>query len=188
MKRFFLRWLLPSSLLFVIALTLGGIDVLAQNTYDITLKADVKMAFYMKEWQGKLERIRRYRPHILGEGEERLMALAGPALAQPVKHVSGNRGQFDIGCAVAGWRSHLSLRRHDPDQVLWVGLRLSARPFQARHPMRLQKIRSLTVPSVQGRPLTMNPNADRRFPRADRRTGLRQPGNVSIPLPLLSGT
>ena len=33
----------------------------------------------LKEWQGKLERIRRYRPHILGEGEERLMALAGPA-------------------------------------------------------------------------------------------------------------
>ena len=34
----------------------------------------------LAEWQGKLERIRRYRPHILGEGEERLMALAGPAL------------------------------------------------------------------------------------------------------------
>ena len=37
----------------------------------------------LKEWQGKLERIRRYRPHILGEGEERLMALAGPALGGP---------------------------------------------------------------------------------------------------------
>ena len=37
----------------------------------------------MAEWQGKLERIRRYRPHILGEGEERLMALAGPALGGP---------------------------------------------------------------------------------------------------------
>jgi len=37
----------------------------------------------LAEWQGKLERIRRYRPHILGEGEERLMALAGPALGGP---------------------------------------------------------------------------------------------------------
>jgi len=37
----------------------------------------------LKEWQGKLERIRRYRPHILGEGEERLMALAGPTLGGP---------------------------------------------------------------------------------------------------------
>ena len=37
----------------------------------------------LKEWLGKLERIRRYRPHILGEGEERLMALAGPALGGP---------------------------------------------------------------------------------------------------------
>jgi len=37
----------------------------------------------LAEWRGKLERIRRYRPHILGEGEERLMALAGPALGGP---------------------------------------------------------------------------------------------------------
>jgi oligoendopeptidase F len=37
----------------------------------------------LAEWKGKLERIRRYRPHILGEGEERLMALAGPALGGP---------------------------------------------------------------------------------------------------------
>lgn len=37
----------------------------------------------LAEWQGKLERMRRYRPHILGEGEERLMALAGPALGGP---------------------------------------------------------------------------------------------------------
>ena len=37
----------------------------------------------LAEWQGKLERIRRYRPHVLGEGEERLMALAGPALRGP---------------------------------------------------------------------------------------------------------
>ena len=37
----------------------------------------------LAEWQGKLERIRRYRPHVLGEGEERLMALAGPALGGP---------------------------------------------------------------------------------------------------------
>ncbi len=37
----------------------------------------------LAEWQGKLERIRRYRSHILGEGEERLMALAGPALGGP---------------------------------------------------------------------------------------------------------
>jgi oligoendopeptidase F len=37
----------------------------------------------LAEWQGKLERIRRYQPHILGEGEERLMALAGPALGGP---------------------------------------------------------------------------------------------------------
>jgi len=37
----------------------------------------------LAEWQGKLERIRRYRPHILGEGEERLMAMAGPALGGP---------------------------------------------------------------------------------------------------------
>ncbi|NBR46408.1 MAG: oligoendopeptidase F, partial [Verrucomicrobia bacterium] len=34
----------------------------------------------LAEWQGRLERVRRYRPHVLGEGEERLMALAGPAL------------------------------------------------------------------------------------------------------------
>ena len=37
----------------------------------------------LAEWQGKLDRIRRYQPHILGEGEERLMALAGPALGGP---------------------------------------------------------------------------------------------------------
>jgi len=37
----------------------------------------------LTEWQAKLEKIRRYRPHILGEGEERLMALAGPALGGP---------------------------------------------------------------------------------------------------------
>jgi oligoendopeptidase F len=37
----------------------------------------------LAEWHGKLERIRRYRPHILGEGEERLMALSGPALGGP---------------------------------------------------------------------------------------------------------
>ncbi len=32
------------------------------------------------EWKGSLERIRRQRPHILPEGEERLLTLAGPAL------------------------------------------------------------------------------------------------------------
>ena len=37
----------------------------------------------LDEWRGKLERIRRYRPHILGEGEERLMALVSPALNGP---------------------------------------------------------------------------------------------------------
>jgi oligoendopeptidase F len=37
----------------------------------------------LAEWRGKLERIRRYRPHILDEGEERLMALAGPVLGGP---------------------------------------------------------------------------------------------------------
>ena len=34
----------------------------------------------LQEWAGKLERIRRARPHILQDGEERLMALAAPAL------------------------------------------------------------------------------------------------------------
>ena len=34
----------------------------------------------LAEWKGSLERIRRQRPHILPEGEERLLALAGPAL------------------------------------------------------------------------------------------------------------
>jgi oligoendopeptidase F len=38
---------------------------------------------HLAEWQGRLERVRRYRPHILDEGEERLMALAGPALGGP---------------------------------------------------------------------------------------------------------
>jgi len=37
----------------------------------------------LKEWRGKLERIRRYRPHTLGEGEERLMALVSPSLNGP---------------------------------------------------------------------------------------------------------
>ena len=37
----------------------------------------------LAEWQARLDRVRRYRPHILGEGEERLMALAGPALGGP---------------------------------------------------------------------------------------------------------
>jgi oligoendopeptidase F len=32
----------------------------------------------LKEWVGKLERIRRYRSHILGEGEERILSLGGP--------------------------------------------------------------------------------------------------------------
>ena len=35
----------------------------------------------LAEWEGSLERIRRQRPHILPEGEERLLALAGPALS-----------------------------------------------------------------------------------------------------------
>ena len=34
----------------------------------------------LAEWRGSLERIRRQRPHILPEGEERLLTLAGPAL------------------------------------------------------------------------------------------------------------
>ncbi|NDA09355.1 MAG: oligoendopeptidase F, partial [Verrucomicrobia bacterium] len=37
----------------------------------------------LQEWVGKLERIRRARPHILQDGEERLMALAAPALGGP---------------------------------------------------------------------------------------------------------
>jgi oligoendopeptidase F len=37
----------------------------------------------LQEWAGKLERIRRARPHILQDGEERLMALASPALGGP---------------------------------------------------------------------------------------------------------
>jgi oligoendopeptidase F len=37
----------------------------------------------LEEWQGKLERIRRYRPHVLGEGEERLLALVSPVLNGP---------------------------------------------------------------------------------------------------------
>jgi oligoendopeptidase F len=37
----------------------------------------------LKEWLGKLERIRRYRPHILGEGEERILSLVGPVLGGP---------------------------------------------------------------------------------------------------------
>jgi len=37
----------------------------------------------LQEWAGKLERIRRARPHILQDGEERLMALAAPALGAP---------------------------------------------------------------------------------------------------------
>jgi len=53
MKRFLLRWILPLPLLFVIGLAVAGTDVCAQNTYDITPKADVKLAFYMKAWQGK---------------------------------------------------------------------------------------------------------------------------------------
>ena len=34
----------------------------------------------LAEWKASLERIRRQRPHILPEGEERLLTLAGPAL------------------------------------------------------------------------------------------------------------
>lgn len=37
----------------------------------------------LDEWAGKLARIRRYRPHILGEGEERILALVGPVLGGP---------------------------------------------------------------------------------------------------------
>ena len=37
----------------------------------------------LQEWVGKLERIRRYRPHILGEGEERILSLVGPVLSGP---------------------------------------------------------------------------------------------------------
>lgn len=37
----------------------------------------------LKEWVGKLERIRRYRSHILGEGEERILSLVGPVLSGP---------------------------------------------------------------------------------------------------------
>ena len=37
----------------------------------------------LKEWVGKLERIRRYRSHILGEGEERILSLVGPVLGGP---------------------------------------------------------------------------------------------------------
>jgi len=37
----------------------------------------------LTEWTGKLEKIRRYRPHILGEGEERILSLVGPVLGGP---------------------------------------------------------------------------------------------------------
>ena len=37
----------------------------------------------LKDWVGKLERIRRYRSHILGEGEERILSLVGPVLGGP---------------------------------------------------------------------------------------------------------
>ena len=37
----------------------------------------------LKEWVGKLGRIRRYRSHILGEGEERILSLIGPVLSGP---------------------------------------------------------------------------------------------------------
>ncbi|MDA1340162.1 MAG: oligoendopeptidase F [Verrucomicrobia bacterium] len=37
----------------------------------------------LQEWVGKLERIRRYRTHILGEGEERILSLVGPVLSGP---------------------------------------------------------------------------------------------------------
>ncbi len=54
-----------------------------------------------------------------------------PALAHAIQDFGSDDGHFALR------RSHLSLRRHDPDQVRWVGSRLSAQPT-ARHPMRLQ--------------------------------------------------
>src|SRR5437868_12582901 len=59
-----------------------------------------------------------------------------PARTQAVQDIGRDGRQIDRYVAFALRRSHLSLRRHDPDQVLWVGFRLSARP-RARHPMRL---------------------------------------------------
>ena len=53
MKRVFLRSLLVLGLLWVAVLWVNGSKAVAENTYDITPKADVKIGFYIKEWQGK---------------------------------------------------------------------------------------------------------------------------------------
>jgi hypothetical protein len=56
------------------------------------------------------------------------------ALAQALENIGGDGWQFRNRGAFAVWRSHLSLRRHDPDQVLWVGFRpLSPAACQAPH-------------------------------------------------------
>ena len=46
-------WLLGLVLIFMFGAFLGEHEVWAQNTFDITPKADVKIGFYLKEWQGK---------------------------------------------------------------------------------------------------------------------------------------
>jgi hypothetical protein len=82
----------------------------------------------------------RRQQHVGGEGLRHRVGDAmhpRPPLAQAFQNIGRDDGQIGSYVAFALRRSHLSLRRHDPDQVLWVGFRLSARPF-ARHPMRLQ--------------------------------------------------
>jgi len=46
--------LLGLGLIFMIGLFFNGSETRAQaNTFDITPKADIKIGFYLKEWQGK---------------------------------------------------------------------------------------------------------------------------------------
>jgi hypothetical protein len=53
MRRTVLRSFWFSVLFCVAVYWAAGREAAAENTYDITAKADVKIGFYLKQWQGK---------------------------------------------------------------------------------------------------------------------------------------
>jgi hypothetical protein len=93
MKRCFSRWILLSLLLSSLGWASSGNDCWAQNTYDITPKAEVKMTFYMKEWQGKPSLHLELRVKNLSDRPERFKAyfdlVDGPSVVAYIP-IEGN--------------------------------------------------------------------------------------------------
>lgn len=82
------------SVLLVFGLSTNGNEALAQaNTFDITPKADVKIGFYLKEWQGKPNLHFELRLKNLSDQKERFKAtfdlVDGPSVVAYIP-IEGN--------------------------------------------------------------------------------------------------